>query len=68
MPVNTSRPAKEAQAKHWQVAMQCLIDAADRGGIVMKADIAVRKALAHWKPGLHPEPRRRRAKAYRLVR
>ena len=39
-------PENEAHAKHWQVATECLIAAADRGGIVMFADIAVRRALA----------------------
>jgi hypothetical protein len=42
-------PENEAHAKHWQVATECLIAAADRGGIVMFADIAVRRALAHGK-------------------
>jgi hypothetical protein len=39
---------------------------AERGGIVMLAEIAMRRAL-HGKPTL-PEPRRKRAKAYQVVR
>jgi hypothetical protein len=30
-------PAKSSAKEHWQLAMQMLIDAADRGGIVMLA-------------------------------
>jgi len=61
-------PVTEAHAKHWPTAMQCLIDAADRGGIVMLADVAFRKALAHEETAPEPEPRRRRAKAYKVIR
>jgi hypothetical protein len=61
-------PVKEARALHWQVAMQCLIDAADRDGILMLADIAIRRALAKDKPAPQPEPRRRRSKTYQILR
>jgi hypothetical protein len=51
----------------WQLAAQMLLSAAERGGIVMLAEIAVRRAL-HGKPkGPPPEPRRRSARAYKLI-
>jgi hypothetical protein len=40
-------PAIGHNKPHWQTAMRCLIDAAEHGGIVMLADIAVRKAFSH---------------------
>jgi hypothetical protein len=43
-------PAKTSEQEHWQLAMQMLIDAADRGGIVMLAHIAVVRALNHGQP------------------
>jgi hypothetical protein len=47
--------------------MQMLIDAADRGGIVMLARIAMLRALNHGKPAPATTPRRKRAKSYRVV-
>jgi hypothetical protein len=38
-------PAKESAQEPWQFAMKMLIDAADRGGIVMLARIAMLRAL-----------------------
>ena len=38
-------PPREAEGKHWQTAKRCLIDAADRGGILTRAEIAMRRAL-----------------------
>ena len=61
-------PPVEAERKHWQTAMRCLISAAEDGGIVMMARIAVARALNHGKPDPAPEPRRKRAKAYKVVR
>jgi hypothetical protein len=37
-------PAKTSAQEHWHLAMQMLIDAADHGGIVMLARIAVQQA------------------------
>ncbi|WMT78847.1 hypothetical protein [Bradyrhizobium sp. Ash2021] len=49
--------------------MQMLIDAADRGGIVMLAHVAVLRALNHGKPDpATPPPRHKRAKAYRVIK
>jgi len=58
-----------------QIAMRCLIDAAEHGGILMMAEIAMRRALSHGRPKpapeprqLAPAPRRKRAKVHRMTR
>jgi hypothetical protein len=61
-------PPAEAERQHWQVAMECLIAAAEKGGIVMMARIAMLRALNHGEPDPAPAPRRKRAKAYRIVK
>ncbi len=48
--------------------MECLISAAEKGGIVMMARIAMLRALNHGDPDPTPAPRRKRAKRYRIVR
>jgi hypothetical protein len=40
-------PKKEAALPHWQLAAQCLLSAAEHGGIVMMARIAMLRALTH---------------------
>jgi hypothetical protein len=40
-------PRKEAALPHWQLAVQCLLSAAEHGGIVMMARIAMLRALTH---------------------
>jgi hypothetical protein len=47
--------------------MEFLISAAEKGGIVM-ARIAMLRALNHGDPDPAPALRRKRAKAYRVVR
>ena len=47
--------------------MKMLIDAADRGGIVMLARIAVLRALNHDEPDPSIAPRRKRVKLYKLL-
>ena len=59
-------PPAEAERRHWQVAMECLISAAEKGGIVMMARIAMLRALNHG--DTDPAPRRKRAKGYGIVR
>jgi len=61
-------PEREHGLPHWQTAMRCLIDAAERGGIVMLAEIAMRRALAYGRPRPAPAPRKKPAKKYRVVR
>jgi len=42
--------------------MECLISAAEKGGIVMMARIAILRALNHQaRPGDHPTPQARQA-------
>ena len=48
----------------WQLAAEMLLNAAERGGMVMLAEIAMRCALQPEKP---PEPVRKRDKKYRVV-
>jgi hypothetical protein len=61
-------PPAEAERRHWQVAMELLISAAENGGIVMMARIAMLRALNHGDPDPAPAPRRKRAIGYRIVR
>jgi hypothetical protein len=63
-----SLPRSEQVKPHWRTAVETLLMAAERGGIVMLAAIAMRQALAHGKPELAPEPRKKRTKSYRVVR
>ena len=58
----------EAEREHWQIAMEVLISAAEKGGIVMMARIAMMRALNHGDPDPAPAPPRKRAKDYRIVR
>jgi hypothetical protein len=60
-------PPAEAEREHRQIAMEFLISAAEKGGIVM-ARIAMLRALNHGDPDPAPALRRKRAKAYRVVR
>jgi hypothetical protein len=53
-------PPAEAEREHWQVAMEVLISAAEKGGVVMMARIAMLRALNHGDPDLAPAPRRER--------
>jgi hypothetical protein len=56
-------PPAEAEREHWQAAVECLISAAENGGIIMMAHIAVLRALNNRKPDPETSPRRKRAKA-----
>jgi hypothetical protein len=57
-------PSKMQQQPHWQLAAQLLLSAAESGGIVMMAETAMRRVLGHGPP----EPHRKRAKVYRVVK
>ena len=61
-------PPAEAEREHWQIAMEFLISAVEKGGIVMMAHIAMLRALNTGKPDPEIIPRRKRAKRYRIVR
>jgi hypothetical protein len=61
--------SKADQVKtHWQTAAHELIMSAERGGILMLAEIAMRQALAHGQPKPAPTPRKKAVKKYKLVR
>jgi hypothetical protein len=61
-------PKAERDADEWQAAMQPLILVAEQDGPAMFARIGVMRALHRDDPKGAPAPRRKRAKAYRVVR
>jgi hypothetical protein len=63
----TVLPKSEQAKPHWQTAPHELIMAAERGGILMLAGIAMRQALAHGRPPPARAPRRKTAKKYRII-
>lgn len=60
-------PKREAESDHWQLALHCLIEAAEGRSFVMFARIAMMRALNFGKPPAI-DLRRKRAKAFRIVR
>lgn len=61
-------PEAEQKRPEWQAAIEVLILVAERDGPTMMARIGVLRALNHGKPDSPSEPRRKRAKAYRLIK
>jgi hypothetical protein len=64
----TKLPKAEHDAAEWQVAMEVLLLVAERDGPEMMARIAMMKALRRIGPKSTPAARRKRAKAYRIIR
>jgi len=64
----TALPKADQAKPHWRTAARELMMAAEPGGIVMLAEIAMRRALAHGRPERAPAPRKKPAKKYRIVR
>ena len=62
----TKLPKAEHDAKEWQDAMQALLLVAENDGPTMFARIGMMRALHRHEP--KAAPRRKRAKAYRIVR
>lgn len=60
-------PVKEAALPHWQLAVECLMSAAEKRGLVMLARIAMAKALSHGVVREPPAPRRKAVKTYRII-
>ena len=58
----------EQDKDYWQTAVETLLMAGERGGIVMLAEIAMRQALAHGKPEMPRAPRKKAAKKYKVIR
>jgi hypothetical protein len=64
----TRLPKTKHARPEWRLAAAMLMQAAEDGAPVMLAEIAMRRARnVDGKPG-PPEPRRKRAKKYRIVR
>jgi len=60
---------KKEQAKpHWQTIAGELMMAAERRGIVMLVEIAMRQALAHGKPEIPRARRKKVVKKYKVIR
>lgn len=60
-------PAAEQAKLHWQTAVSILIAAAEGRDFLFHARIAVLQALNHGKPP-PVEPRKKAAKAFRIIR
>lgn len=63
----TKLPKAEHDAEPWQAAMEALLLVAELGGPTMFAWIGVMRALNAGRPKPATAPRRKRAKAYRIV-
>jgi hypothetical protein len=61
-------PKAEQQATPWQTAVEVLMLIGERGGDPMFPYIAMMRALRGHEPKAPPAPRRKRAKAYRIMR
>jgi hypothetical protein len=64
----TKLPKAEHDAPEWQAAAEVLMLIGEHGGDPMMAHIAMMRALNKHKPKAAPVPRRKRAKAYRIIR
>jgi hypothetical protein len=63
----TKLPKAEHDAEEWLTAMEALLLVAEHDGPTMFARIGMMLALNHSKPTPKIAPRRKRAKAYRIV-
>jgi hypothetical protein len=61
-------PKAEQQAPQWQAAAEVLMLIGEHGGDPMMGHIAMMKALRRREPKAAAAPRRKRAKAYKIVR
>lgn len=60
-------PAGQQRLAQWQTAAELLLLVATRGGDPMMARIAMMQALNHGKPAPAIEPRRKRARVFKLI-
>ena len=60
-------PETTSRQEHWQIAVRHLMLAAERGGIMMLAEIAMKQAIHHGTEPEKPE-RRKRVKSHRIIR
>ena len=63
----TELPKAEHDASDWQAAMEALLLVVEHDGPTMFARIAMMQALHRNRPSPTPAPRRKRAKAYRVI-
>ena len=61
-------PKADQQMPHWQLAIETLINTAEGRDLMFHARVAVMKALHHGKPPPAPEPPRKPAKKFRVIR
>ena len=61
-------PKAEQDAPEWQTAAKVLMLIGEHGGDPLMARIAMLLALHRGEPKAAPAPRRKRAKAYKVVR
>lgn len=61
-------PAKKQNAPQWQTATEALLMAAEGRGPLMHARIGMLRAIHHGKPKPDAPPRRKRARAFRILR
>ncbi|HEX7566257.1 MAG TPA: hypothetical protein VF396_23850 [Bradyrhizobium sp.] len=64
----TKLPKPEHDAEECQAAMQALMLVAEHDGPTMLARIGMMRALHRHKPKTAAAPRRKRAKAYKIIR
>src|SRR5271156_529768 len=64
----TKLPKAEHDTEEWQTAMEALLLVAESDGPTMFARIGMMPALNPSKPARNDEPRRKRTKAYTIVR
>jgi len=64
----TKLPKAEHDAEQWLTAMEALLLVAESDGPTMFARIGMMRALNQRRPEAAPAPRRKRAKAYNIVR
>jgi hypothetical protein len=61
-------PNRERDLPHWQAATLTLINAAEGRDFLFHANAAMLQALHHGKPDPTAEPRRKAAKAFKIVK
>lgn len=59
-------PVKARQSEAWLAAAEALLMAAEDRGPLLHARVGMLRAIHHGRPA--PEPRRKRAKAFKIVR
>jgi hypothetical protein len=61
-------PEAEHELEHWQNAVEALLLVVKYNGPTMFARIGVMRALNRGRSVTRPEPRRKRAKAFKIIR